>query len=130
MPITVAAAIFRRGDSVLILRRDGIHGNPAMRGLWEFPGGKREAGETVFQCLEREIREELQVPCKAERVLAEAPYTYDFGHINLVAIEATLLCDDIRLTVHDALVWAPVAALGDYEFPPADKGIIEKLQEG
>jgi 8-oxo-dGTP diphosphatase len=126
--ITVAAALFLREGKVLILRRDHVHGNPAMRGLWEFPGGKLEEGETLFRCLEREIAEELHVPCKARRIIAEATYAYDFGQINLVAIEADLLSNDICLTVHDDAKWVPIAELKASDFPSADKAIIEKLQ--
>jgi 8-oxo-dGTP diphosphatase len=128
----VAAAVFLRrgtdGWQVLIARRNQTHGNPAMRGLWEFPGGKQEAGETIFQCLEREIKEELCVPCKAKRVIIESPYVYDFGAINLIAIEADLLSEDWTLTVHDAIEWVPVQDLPNYHFPPADEPVVKKLR--
>jgi 8-oxo-dGTP diphosphatase len=133
----VAAGVFFKqagGQTlVLIARRNQSHGNPAMRGLWEFPGGKQEAGETIFQCLEREIKEELCVNCKAGPIIIEVPYTYNFGSINLVAIRAELLSDDhdaeldIKLTVHDALEWVPLNQLKDYKFPPADEAVIRAL---
>jgi 8-oxo-dGTP diphosphatase len=72
----VAAGIFIKNGKVLIAQRNLTTRNPAFRGLWEFPGGKQEEGETIFQCLEREIMEEFGVQCRADKILIESPYTY------------------------------------------------------
>ena len=60
-PIHVVAAIFTKGEKVLACRRAPHKSSP---GLWEFPGGKVEAGESSFAALEREIKEELGFECK------------------------------------------------------------------
>ena len=65
--IEVAAGVVRRADGrVLICRRTG-----RLEGLWEFPGGKLEPGETPAQCLERELMEELELRVHAGEALAE-----------------------------------------------------------
>jgi len=60
-PIHVVAAIFTKGKKVLACRRASHKNSP---GLWEFPGGKVENGESSFAALEREIKEELGFQCK------------------------------------------------------------------
>jgi mutator protein MutT len=125
----VAAGVFVKDGKVFIARRNQTHGNSAMRGLWEFPGGKQEKGETILQCLEREIMEELCVHCTAKRVLMESPYDYDFGAINLVAVEAEFAGEDFTLTVHDAARWVEIVSLGSYAFPPADAPVTRMLVE-
>ena len=69
----VAAAILRRDGKILICqRKEG--GNCSL--LWEFPGGKREAGETMEQCAIRECKEELGIAVRLLDVYAEKTYTY------------------------------------------------------
>jgi mutator protein MutT len=123
----VAAGIFIKDGNVLIARRNLTTRNPAFRGLWEFPGGKQEKGETIFQCLEREIMEEFGVQCRADKILLESPYTYDFGTINLVGITGELLDENLTLTVHDTFQWVKIRELPNYSFPPADLPLVERI---
>ena len=88
-----------------------------------------EEGESLQECLEREIMEELSVNIKAGDIYAESVYHYEKGSIRLVAITAELLQEDISLSVHDKFEWAEKRLLSTYYFAPADIPIAKKLQE-
>ncbi|EEB77581.1 putative hydrolase, NUDIX family [marine gamma proteobacterium HTCC2148] len=97
--------------------------------MWEFPGGKQEPGETIYQCLEREIYEELYVSARAGEVFAESLYMYEGGAINLVAILIELDSTEFSLSVHDAARWVKIESLLNYELAPADIPIAERIVE-
>lgn len=82
--IEVAAGVVRRADGrVLICRRTG-----RLEGLWEFPGGKLESGETPAQCLERELMEELELPVTAGETLGEVKREEGGRMIRLIFVAA------------------------------------------
>ncbi|AOY57313.1 hydrolase, NUDIX family [Desulfococcus multivorans] len=122
----VTAAIIENNGKVLLTRRSR---GQALGGRWEFPGGKLEEGESLQQCLEREIQEELSVKIKAGDIFDESVFHYEKGTIRLVAIHAELLQEDIQLSVHDKFDWVEKKLLGTYDFAPADIPIAKKLQE-
>lgn len=121
---TVAAAVFRRGETVLLTRRQP---GQKLAGFWEFPGGKVEAGETLQACLEREIAEELGWIIRAGESIATSEHVYEHGAIRLVALAAEILSGVLRPSVHDRLEWVPVARLLEYRLSPADIPIAEIL---
>ena len=114
---TVTAAIIRKNQKILLARRsaDDRHG-----GFWEFPGGKVEVGESLAECLERELLEELGVLSKVGGVVCTSEFTYDHGSIRLIALDATLMPGDLRLTSHDRIEWVELSHLLEYELLPAD----------
>jgi len=120
----VSAGIFLQSSSVLIAKRGQ---NEKLAGYWEFPGGKQEENETIFECLEREILEEFNVKCKAKNIFAESIYNYDNGTIKLIAIYSELLDNSIKLNVHEEYRWVIISDLANYKFVPADIPIVEKL---
>jgi 8-oxo-dGTP diphosphatase len=120
----VAAAIALRGDRVLVTRR-AI--GQKMAGLWEFPGGKLEVGETVQACIVREIAEELSVACVAGEVFCESLHQYDGGAINLIAVLVSLDSDCWQLSVHDEARWVGPDELMQLDLAPADIPIAKKL---
>jgi mutator protein MutT len=126
--IDVAAAIiYDRSGKILICRR-GDGGNCAH--LWEFPGGKRNSGENMRDCVIRECREELAVELKVGRLFAEFSYAYPDREIHFCFYEAEILSGTPRMNVHTELRWAPAAELKDFDFCPADAGILRRLAEG
>ena len=121
----IAAGVIRKRGRVLIDRRkpEGLLG-----GLWEFPGGKREPGETLDQCVVREVREEvgLAVECVAPLVTVRHAYTH--FRITLHAFECRFLSGRCRAVGCDAVRWVRLAELGRYAFPKANHRIIEALR--
>ena len=120
-PKIVTAAIAIDGSNVLIARRGQ---NEKLAGYWEFPGGKLEDGETLQECLTREMLEELGVHAEVSQVLAESIFDYESGSIRLVGLE-TRIKGDMRLTVHDAFEWVFFERLLEFKLAPADIPIAE-----
>jgi len=122
--VEVVAAIIRRDKKILITRRqDHVH----LAGLWEFPGGKVEDGESLRSALQREIREELGVDVGVEDEFFTVEHEYPTKSVRLHFFNCTILQGEPqRLDVAD-LQWVDIAALPNFEFPPADVELIRKL---
>lgn len=120
----VTAAILEQDGKVLIARR-----SPGQKqaGLWEFPGGKLEAGETPEQCLERELTEELGLKIEVGPFFAENLYAYKSGTIRLMAYRARVWGGQLSLAVHSEIRWVSPAELLQYELSPADVKIAKLL---
>lgn len=121
----VTAAIIEDKGLFLIARR--AH-DQKLAGMWEFPGGKVEPGETLQECLKREITEELGVDAIVGEVLTESHYKYQHGEILLVALKTELKSQDVRLTVHDEFQWLTPRQILDLELAPADIPIAKFLK--
>ena len=99
------------------------------KGGWEFPGGKQEAGETVEQCIVREIREELGVCCRVGNFLMSTSKAYPHGEFKLMFYRAELDgTAEPQPLVHQELRWVRPEELAQYAFPPADVEIINFLR--
>jgi mutator protein MutT len=124
-PLAIVAAIIRRDDRILITKRpDNVH----LAGLWEFPGGKVEAGESLEAALQREIREELEVDISVDRELFSVEHDYPDRSVHLHFFNCTILRREPQpLGVAD-LRWVQTAELVDFEFPPADVELIRRLR--
>lgn len=118
-----AALIFREGRFLICRRPAG-----KKRGLlWEFPGGKREDGETPEQTVARECREELGIEARAIRVFDEYSYEYPDVVVKLTVLE-TEADGEIRLSEHCAAKWILPSDAALFEFCPADKAVLGKLK--
>lgn len=120
----VSAAIIKKDNLVLITRRAP---NEKLAGHWEFPGGKQERGETIQECLERELMEELNIETRCNLILTESIYEYDGGAIKLIAIKTEIISGSFELSVHDKYEWAPIKDLMKFNLAPADVPIAEWL---
>jgi mutator protein MutT len=122
--IVVTAAIIQRGESFFVTRRPaGAH----LEGLWEFPGGKCEPGESHEACLRREILEELGADVRVAREIFNVTHTYDDRIVEL----HFFLCEALqepRPLLGQEMQWVAREALDGLAFPPADAELIEMLR--
>ena len=118
----VTAAIIRRNGKILICRR--AEGSCAH--LWEFPGGKTEPDETPFECLNRELREELGIDVKPLREYCRSVY----GELSFVFIEAEIASGEPQLSVHEDLRWVLPSQLSELQWCKADIRAAEMLRSG
>ena len=119
-----AALIFHRGKLLIAQRHAGSH----LGGLWEFPGGKREAGETFEQCLVREIREELGVEISVGELFEEVTHAYPEKSVHLKFFRCQLVTGEPQPLDCAAVKWIKKSELAAHEFPAADAQLIEKLK--
>ncbi|MEM9418171.1 MAG: (deoxy)nucleoside triphosphate pyrophosphohydrolase [Planctomycetota bacterium] len=110
---------------VLVSRRakDGVLG-----GLWEFPGGKLEADESVQQCLIRELREELDIEVRPTTSLASIARTYEHAHVTLHPFYCELISGEPKAIEVDDWAWVTVDELKELSFPPANEGLLKQIQ--
>jgi mutator protein MutT len=122
--INVTAGLIFKNGSILIARRpQGYH----LAGLWEFPGGKQEPDETLEECLEREIREELDIEVKADKLFVTVVHEYEKKIVSLHVFECTYLRGDPKGLDGQEIKWIKTSELREYEFPPPDQEVIELI---
>jgi len=122
--IDVGCAVIRQGGGILIARR---RAKDHLGGLWEFPGGKRIAPESLGACLVREIWEELGIRIRPGRYLGRIDYRYPEKRVSLYFYECERLegqpfphgCQEVR--------WVRPHELCRYPFPPADQAVLKAL---
>jgi mutator protein MutT len=121
----VAAALIQdeAGRYLITRRRAGTH----LEGLWEFPGGKREAGETLEECLRRELTEELAGVFAIGEKLDTLRWEYPEKTVVLHFYRCRLEAGAITPTEAQAMAWAGPQELRRFAFPPADAALIERL---
>jgi 8-oxo-dGTP diphosphatase len=119
-----AALIFRDGKLLIALRHADAH----LGGLWEFPGGKREADETFEQCLVREIREELGIEISVGELFEEIFHDYPEKSVRLKFFICRLLHGEPQPLGCAAFKWIGKSELADYKFPAADAQLLQKLK--
>lgn len=124
--IDVVAAIIVKDDKFLITRRAP---GQKQEGLWEFPGGKIEVGESPEEALKRELNEELQIETVIGEYVEESIFEYPNVTVRLIAYKAKLISGEVKLTVHDKMEWIDISQVKNYEFAPADMPFINKLKE-
>lgn len=115
------------GEKILIARRLN---RGEMGGLWEFPGGKLEPGETIEQCIRREIEEELAIEVEVGcRILTIEEHTYQTIKVTLYVHDCLYISGKPQPLESEEILWADVMELGRYEFPQANFKIIQILQQ-
>lgn len=123
--IHVVGAVVRKDGKILCAQR-GDRGSLA--GMWEFPGGKIEAGETARDALVREITEELECRVNVGDEITTTVYEYDFGIVSLTTFYSELLEGEPVLTEHSAVKWLAPAELRQLEWAPADIPAVELIE--
>jgi mutator protein MutT len=121
--IVVLAAVIERNGCFLVTRRlAGTH----LSGLWEFPGGKCEPGETHEACLARELAEELGVESSIGEEITTVEHCYPERTVRL-HFRRCEIAGEPRSVLGQEIRWVTRQELGTLEFPDADKGLIELL---
>ena len=124
----VTAGVIWRGEKLLLAQRplDGLLG-----GMWEFPGGKQEPGETLVECLERELGEELGIEVDVGQQLTVVRHAYTHFRVTVYAFECRYRSDrdPTALAVHDWR-WVTPDELDDYALPVVDRKIAAIVREG
>jgi 8-oxo-dGTP diphosphatase len=119
------AVIWDQAGQILIDRRKA---SGTMGGLWEFPGGKIEPGETVVECISREIREELAIEVTVGEQLILIDHTYPTFHLTLTVHHCQHVSGIPQPIESEEIRWVNISDLGNYEFPAANIAIIQALQ--
>jgi len=126
--LVAAAALIDVDGRVLICQRPE---GKSLAGLWEFPGGKVEKGETPEQCLIRELHEELDITvaqaCLAPFVFAS--HTYEKFHLLMPLYLLRRWEGIVTAREHKAMAWVKPDKLSDYEMPPADIPLVAWLRD-
>ncbi len=126
--LVAAAALVDIDGRVLICKRPA---GKALAGLWEFPGGKVEAGESPEACLIRELNEELGIvvtqACLAPFVFAS--HGYDSFHLMMPLYLCRRWEGSVRALEHEALAWVKPNQMGAYPMPPADAPLVAWLRD-
>ena len=124
-PIEVAAGlIFRDGRLLITQRPKGGH----LPGRWEFPGGKCEPDETLSECLQRELREELGIEVRVGEPAETITHCYPEKTVKLIFFRCQLAGSEPRGMEGQSIAWVTPDELDGYEFPEADARLLEKLQ--
>ena len=121
--IEVVAAIIQRDGAYFATQR----GYGEFEGMWEFPGGKIELGETHEMALKREIQEELGIDISIEELLCTTNYDYPSFHLTMHCYLCSIAAGKIELREHKSARWLTTETLDSVEWLPADKDAVIKL---
>ena len=121
--IEVVAAIIYKDESYFATQR----GYGEFEGMWEFPGGKIEPGESPENALKREIQEELGIDITIDRFICTTEYDYPSFHLTMHCYLCEIKSGEIELREHKSARWLTAKTLNSVEWLPADKEIVEKL---
>ena len=123
--VEVAAAVLSHQGRLLITQRlPDAH----LPGRWEFPGGKRKPGESIRECLVREIREELNIGVVVGEMFETVEYDYSEKTVRLKFFKCRYDGGDIRALGCQRFAWVTPGELGNYCFPPANQPLLKKLR--
>ena len=125
-PVRAALAVVSRRGRYLICQR---RADAFLGGYWEFPGGKREPGESWEACIRRELKEELGVSVTALKPWASLRHRYKAASIMFKVFRCRLARGTPRPLDAQALRWVTPDQLRRYRFPPANRPLLEKLSK-
>jgi len=125
-PVPVVCAIIVRDDRIMLAQRPP---DKKLGGLWEFPGGKVEAGESSEDALHRELQEELGCSVRITQTLAPFVHEYGWGRIELIPFVCEIAEGSPEPHAHEhmALVWVERGELRGYDLAPADVPLLTAL---
>ena len=121
--IEVVAAIIHQEGRILATQR----GYGEWKGMWEFPGGKMEAGETEEEAIVREIREELCVDIRVERKVCTVEYDYPAFHLRMHCFWCSIAEGVLELKEHQSARWLEQTEWESVDWLPADVEVVKRL---
>lgn len=121
----VVAALIWQDEKFMICQRPP---HKARGLLWEFVGGKVEAGESKQQALVRECREELNIIVDVHDVFMKVLHEYPDISIELTLFNCTILSGELMLNEHKAMQWISPMQIDDFDFCPADEEILKEIK--
>ncbi len=122
--VEVVATLIWKNDKFMICQRPA---HKARGLLWEFVGGKVEPGETKEQALIRECKEELDVVLSVGEVFMDVIHEYPDLTVHLTLFNATIAEGEPQKLEHKDILWITPIEIPNYDFCPADEGILKKL---
>ena len=123
--IGVAVIWDKTGKILIDKRRSG----GSFGGLWEFPGGKKEAGETIEDCIKREVLEELGIEVALEEHLITIEYNYSEIRVKLHVYHCRYLRGILQAIECDEFRWVTLDEIDRFTFPEANEQIITALKK-
>ncbi|MCL4104209.1 UNVERIFIED_CONTAM: hypothetical protein GTU68_035071 [Idotea baltica] len=124
-PVHVAVGVILDSERRILITRRAKEAHQG--GLWEFPGGKVEQGETVQQALSRELDEELSISVSHSESLLQVRHDYADKPVLLDVWLVSSFTGEASGMEGQPLVWAQLSELGDYHFPAANQPIVEAI---
>lgn len=123
--IEVVAAIIKHDNKIFTTRRS--YGD--FENMWEFPGGKIEAGETQEEALIREIKEELELDIEVSKYLTTVDYDYPNFHLTMHCFICNICGGELHLNAHNDAKWIILDEVDNLKWVPADILVVEKLKK-
>lgn len=123
--IRVSAAVIHRDGKIFATQR----GYGEYKGKWEFPGGKREEGESGEEALYREIREELDSKIEIEKLICTTDYDYPTFHLTMDVYLSTLIEGKLTLLEHEDAQWVSLDSIDNLDWLPADWSVIDEIKK-
>jgi mutator protein MutT len=130
LPLThkqIGVAVIKNQQGKILIDRRKQSGE--MGGLWEFPGGKIELGETVEECIQREVKEELDIEIAVGDRLTTITHTYKTFNVTLYVHDCQYLSGQAKTLECEEIRWVKPAQMNQYQFPSANIQIINLLQQ-
>jgi len=125
--VVVAAALIFQEGKILLTRRKL---EAPQGGLWEFPGGKQEAGETLECCLQREVKEELDIEVGNVQPFCVLRHRYPEERVELHFFTCSIYSGNPQPLGCIEMAWVTPHELASYEFPAADEAVLKKIIQG
>lgn len=122
--IRVVAAVVEKDGRYLITQRRGTAVLPLM---WEFPGGRVEAGETDANALKREVNHRLGATIECGKLISFVSHPYENYTVDLFLYECRLVTEKLDALAVNAFKWVASHEFEEYPFTPADEASMNKL---